>query len=190
MPKSKKLQEFSTPVGSPPPGEPLFLAVGKLLSPHGLKGEILVEIMTDFPERLKIGATIHLGDEHQPVQIISRRNHKNGLLLGLDGITSPEAAKALCGKFLFVKANEIPSLPEGDYYHHQILGLKVISDKGQKLGYVSGILETGANDVLIIRNESGKELLLPHISSVVLSINLNQGEMIVHLLPGITPETK
>ena len=185
MARQKKLQEYTQPSGSPKSGEPLFLAVGRLLRPHGLHGEILMDIYTDFPERLKPGVRIYIGEDHRPTLIRSRRGHDAGFLIGFDSVVSQEEAGMLRNTIIYVKADELPGLPDGEFYHHQLLGLRVITDEGVYLGTLSGILDTGSNDVLIVRSEAGKEVLLPHIESVVRDIDLEVGEMQVHLLDGL-----
>jgi 16S rRNA processing protein RimM len=90
---------------------------------------------------------------------------------------------------MYVSAADRPPLPEGEYYHHQLIGLRVMDDTGQFLGLISGILETGgANDVYVVTSQENRELLLPDIEDVVLSIDLKAGEMRVHLLPGLLPD--
>jgi len=86
---------------------------------------------------------------------------------------------------LYVRAEDIPQLPEGDYYHHQILGLRVVNEEGASLGTVIDILETGANDVCVIHQDSGAEFLLPVTASTILEVNLAQGFMRVHVLEGL-----
>jgi 16S rRNA processing protein RimM len=87
-----------------------------------------------------------------------------------------------------VRADELPALPEGELYQHQILGLRVVSDDGLNIGRLESILETGANDVLIVRQATGGEILLPVIDDVILDIDLDAGEIRVHLTPGLLPE--
>lgn len=176
------------PSGSPLPGEPLFLAVGLLRRPHGVKGEIILDVLTDFPERLRPGTQVYVGDEHRPLRIRSRREHNAGLLLAFDNYRTPEAVGELRNQMLFVSAGDRPALPEGEYYHHQLLGLRVVDENGQYLGVLTTILDTGANDVYIVRPESGPDILLPAIESVILEINLERSEMRVHVLPGLLPE--
>jgi 16S rRNA processing protein RimM len=188
MPKSKKLLEYSQPAGSPTSGEPVFLAVGRLFGPHGLNGEIHMEILTDFPERLKPGRKLYLGDDHQPVEIRSRRGHQNGFLIAFDGYYNPESVQGMQGQYLYASSDELPLLAHGEYYHHQILGLHVVSDDGRELGVVSGILETGANDVYVVQSDDGPEILIPNIREVVIAIDLDQVTMNVHLIPGLIPE--
>lgn len=171
--------------GLPENGEPIFLVVGRLQRPHGLKGEILMGIMTDFPERLQPEATIFIGEDHAPHQILSQRNHNSGLLLKFAEYENREEVGILRNQYAYVRADDRPPLPDGEYYHHQLIGLEVIDDNGNHLGKVTEILETGSNDVYIIRPEEGKELLLPAIDDVVLGIDVEAAEIRVHLLEGL-----
>jgi 16S rRNA processing protein RimM len=107
------------------------------------------------------------------------------LLITFDEYSDPEAAGALRNELLYVRSEDIPHLPEGEYYHHQILGLRVVGENGEGLGTVVDILETGANDVCVVRQESGVEFLLPIVASTVLEIDLDGGFMRVHLLEGL-----
>ncbi|MCS6994458.1 MAG: ribosome maturation factor RimM [Anaerolineales bacterium] len=166
--------------------EPLFyLAVGMFRRPHGVRGDILFTVLTDFPERLRPGTLVYVGEEKRAFKIIRRRPHNDGLLLGFEGITTPEQAARYTGKTAFVRADDRPPLPEGEYYHHQILGLNVFDENGQSLGVVTDILETGANDVYVVKTPEGRELLLPAIHQVILEIDLEHKVMKVHLLPGL-----
>jgi 16S rRNA processing protein RimM len=185
MTQEDKLHKSERPAGSPPSGEPDFLVVGKIRRTHGLRGELLMEILTEFPERLKPGVVVYVGQEHRQLHIRSQRDHNQGLLIAFDGFHNPESAAELRNQLVFVPAGDRPPLPEGEYYHHQLLGLRVVSDEGQDLGIMRQILETGANDVYIVVPEAGPELLLPAIESVILDIDLDRGEMYVHLLPGM-----
>ena len=83
---------------------------------------------------------------------------------------------------------QVPVLPEGEYYHHQLLGLVVIDDQARQLGQIAEIVTTPANDVYVVRRPAGPDLLLPAIPPVVLRVDLEKGEMHVHLLPGLLEE--
>ncbi|PWH14130.1 MAG: 16S rRNA processing protein RimM [Anaerolineae bacterium] len=176
----------ATGPGSPNAGEPVYLAVGMFRRPHGVRGDILFTVLTDFPERLRPGTLVYVGEEKRVFKITRRRPHNDGILFGFEGISTPEQAAKYTGKTVFVRADDRPPLPEGEYYHHQILGLHVFDESGQPLGIVKEILETGANDVYVVQTPNEKELLLPALKQVILEINLEQKTMTVHLLPGMT----
>lgn len=167
--------------GSPQPGEPVYLAVGRLRRSHGLDGEVLMDIMTDFPERLHARKTVYVGDAHKPMKIEAVRRQHMALLIRFEGIEDADSVAVLRNQLVFVKADSLPDLPEGEYYHHQLLGIQVVDEQGQPVGFLSEILETGANDVYLVISPDGKETLLPAIESVVLEVNLEKGEMRVRL---------
>lgn len=168
-----------------PTGEPDYLAVGFLRRPHGVAGEMLMDLHTDFPERLKPGRKLFLGEEHLPVTLSRIRELGNGWLVKLKGIDTPEAAGQYRNTWLSVKTKDVPALPEGQYYQHQLLGLRVMDDEGRTLGSLAEILETGANDVYVVKREDGSELLLPAIPSVILELKPEDGFIRVHLLDGL-----
>jgi 16S rRNA processing protein RimM len=186
--QARQPAQIDGPAGSPDSGEPVFLVVGKLRKPHGLHGELRMEVITDFPERLQPGVTVYAGADYHPIRIRSRRWHGSLLLIAFEGYTDPESAGVLRNRLVSVRADDRPPLPEGEFYHHQLLGLDVVSDEGEALGEVVQILETGANDVYIVRPQAGPDLLLPAIDEVVLDVDLAEGSMRVHLLPGLRPD--
>ena len=163
--------------GSPREGEPVFVAIGLLRRPHGVKGEMVMGILTDFPERIFTGKTVYVGDEHEPLQIASLRGHDQALIIRFAGIQTPEDAGRLRNKNVFTKAAELPQLPDGEFYHHQLIGLAVVDEQENQLGVLSDILETGANDVYLVKTSAGKELLLPAIDDVILEVNLDRREI-------------
>ena len=171
--------------GSPPVGEPEYLVVGFLRRPHGVRGEILMDVHTDFPERLKTGMTLFVGDAYEPVVIAGRRLHGAGMLVRLRGIKTPEEAGRYRNAWVYVPTANRPELPEGEYYHHQLIGMTVVTDEGRELGTLVDVLETGANDVYMVRDADGNELLLPAIPPVILDIDLAGRQMRVHLLDGL-----
>jgi len=147
-----------------------------------------MDVLTDFPERLQVGVLLYAGDAYQPLRIRSVRPHDKVLLIAFEGMHTPEIVGELRNQTLFVKTANLPPLPEGEYYHHQLIGLRVVDEAGMSLGLITSILETGgANDVYLVTDQEKRELLLPDIEEVVLSIDLEAGEMRVHLLPGLLP---
>jgi 16S rRNA processing protein RimM len=180
-----KKPQAAVETGSPTVGEPEYLVVGFLRRPHGIRGEMLMDVHTDFPERLKTGKTVFVGDEYQPMVIASLRAHAAGMLVRFRGVRSPEDAGLYRNTWVYVPTADRPTLPAGEYYHHQLVGLNVFTDEGRELGVLVDVLETGANDVYVVRAADGTETLLPAIPPVVLEVRLADRQMRVHLLDGL-----
>jgi len=173
------------PVPGSPSGEPVYLTVGFLRRPHGIHGEIIMDVHTDFPDRLRAGAKVFVGEDRQPMRIASTRPHGNSLLVAFRGIDTSETVGRLRNTWVYVTAANRPPLPDGKPYQHQIVGLRAITDDGRELGKLTDILETGANDVYVVKSESGAEILLPAIPDVILGYDLSAGVIRVHLIEGL-----
>lgn len=165
--------------------EPRFLVIGRIVKPHGINGEVRVEIHTDLPERFTWLETVYLGkDEPYVIAVKSVRFHKGWALLKLDGYDSREDAEELRSKWLQVPYDEGVPLEEGEYYLYEAVGLSVYTDGGEYLGDVTEILETGANNVFAIHGPQG-EILLPDTAEVIREIDFDARRVLVHLLPGL-----
>lgn len=147
-----------------------------------------MEIYTDFPERLRPPLAVFAGESRHRLTIRSQRPHQEGLLLGFDGIDTPELAGRFRNEVLYVPLADAPELSEGEYYYHELIGLSVVDEAGHPLGTLTEIMETGANDVYVLVDPSGTEILLPAIPEVVLDVDLDARTMRVHLLPGLLGE--
>ena len=147
-----------------------------------------MDVVTDFPERLKPGITLYVGKSHQELRLRGRRWHDRSLLLSFEGYLTPEAVAELRNQWVYVRADDRPALEDGEFYHHQLLGMRVFGEGGNFLGILSEILETGANDVYVVSPEQGPDILLPAIDSVILEIDPDQGAMRVHVLEGLIPD--
>ncbi|MBM4422000.1 MAG: 16S rRNA processing protein RimM [Chloroflexi bacterium] len=165
-----------------PKGEPSFLVIGRVLRPHGVRGELRLAMQTAFPAHLSEVDVVHIGDDHKPYPLKSFRLHKAMLLISVEGCDDRNEADTLRGEIVSIKATDAAPLKPGEYYHHQIVGLTVVTDTGEELGSVVEIIETGANDVYVVRGQVG-EILLPAIKSVILKIEPSQ--MRVHLIDGL-----
>lgn len=174
-----------TPAGSPVEGEPAFLVIGKIRRPHGVRGDVLMEVISDFPERIQPGVTVYVGEFAQPQKITDRRTHKDGLILHFAAYSTAESVGELRNAFVFVRADDRPALENGEFYHHQLLGLIVRTDQSEELGKITEILETGANDVFVVQNEKGQKVYIPYIDELVTDIDIEQGTITVHLIPGL-----
>jgi 16S rRNA processing protein RimM len=167
-------------------GEPVYLAVGLLRRPHGVRGEIMLEIQTDHPEQFVPEAIFYVGEKRLPLTIRSSRPHNQGILISFEGIHDRDEIGKLRNQHLLVNIADLPPLPAGKYYDYPLIGLESIENaSGKNLGNLKEIIKTGANDVYLVKPESGKELLLPDIPEVILDIDLAQSQMSVFLLDGL-----
>lgn len=165
--------------------EPRFLVIGRITKPHGVRGEVRVEVITDVPERFTWLETVFVGqDDPRPVAVESVRFHKSWALLKLAGYDSREAAVDLRGQWLQVPEEEGIPLEEGEYYLYQLVGLEVYTDQGDHLGELVEVLETKANNVFVIHGDRG-EVLLPDIEEVIQEIDFEANTMTVHLIAGL-----
>jgi len=165
-----------------PVSDPQFLAIGKVLRPQGVRGELRLEVYTGSPAHLKEVETVYVGDKQRPYPLESSRLHQKILLIKLKGCDDRQQADEFRGQVIAIARADAAPLRPGQYYHHQIIGLSVISDEGEQLGTITEIIETGANDVYVVKN-GDDELLLPATSSVILKSGPPQ--VIVHLLDGL-----
>ena len=168
-----------------PSGEPLYLSVGFLRRPHGVHGEIIMDLHTDFPERLRKGRRLFLGEEHKAVTLEAMRPHANGVLMKFKAIDTPEQAGQFRNQWVYAAVKDLPPLPKGQHYQHELIGMSVVDENGNPLGVLEEIVETGANDVYVVRDDLGKDLLLPNIPSVVLDLDFARRIIKVHLLEGL-----
>lgn len=173
-----------TPPQSQKQEETRFLAIGQLLAPHGVRGEIRVRVLTDFPQRFKRLKRVFLGDEYLPVEVESARIAYDRVFIKLKGIDTPESARRHTHKLIYVPVEEAVPLEEGQFYWYQIVGLEVWTTDGRRLGKVTDILATGSNDVYVVQGPFG-EVLVPAIEDVIIDIKPNEGRMTIELLEGM-----
>lgn len=168
------------------------MALGRILRPHGVRGELRVEILTDYPERLGQHAYLYLASPDAP-EAVQRyavekwRRHRRVLLLKLGGCDDRNSADELRGQLVQIPLEEAVPLEEGEYYHFQLIGVRVETENGEALGRIAEVLETRANDVYVVRGPRG-EVLLPAVEDVILELDLRLRRMVVHLLPGMLEE--
>ena len=163
--------------------------IGVITRPHGVLGEMKVYPVTDDIKRFKGMKEILMGPpegqkgELSTVKVEGVRFQKNMVLLKLSGIESPEEARKLSQYQLYVKREDAIPLSDGEYYVSDLLGLSVLSEKGEKLGILKDVLKTAANDVYVVKGE--REILVPAVKEYVLSIDLPKGEMTVLFVEGM-----
>jgi 16S rRNA processing protein RimM len=166
--------------------EPRFLMIGQVARPHGVQGEVSVTIMTEFPERFDAMETVYVGNDDtvELLEVVSSRWSGERALLRFAGVHDRNDADKLRGLYLQIPVEEAMTLEEDAYYIYQLVGLSLVTDEGQPLGTLIEVIETGANDVYVVRGDQG-EILIPAINDVVLEVDLEAGLMTVHLIEGL-----
>lgn len=168
-----------------------FIAIGRVSKPHGVKGEIRIEYFN--PEDLRFFSHYQViflqGDEGGPqaYRPISVRPHKKFILAQLEGIRTKEEAEQLRGQAVLIDPAELPPLEEGEYYWHDILGMRVVTEQGEDVGEVTEILPTGGNDVYVVR-KGEKEFLIPATKEVIITIDTKARTMVIRPLKGLLHE--
>lgn len=164
-----------------------FVAVGRVVRPHGVRGILLVTAISPLLDSLREGSTVWLGGGQFQSKVSYIRPHRQRYLLALEGLTDREQAEVWREAEVSIGTDAGAELPEGSYFYWQVIGLEVETESGESLGEIASIIETGANDVYVVRDDTGTELLLPAIGEVVRNVDLERGVMIVRLLDGLRP---
>lgn len=162
------------------------LEIGQIVNTFGIKGEVKVTPFTDDITRFDDLEKVYVKNKKQSEQykVENTRYHKNMVLLKLEGINNPEDAEMLRNAFLEIDREDAIPLEEGTYFIADLIGLDVYTDEGKLLGKVDDIYNTGANDIYVIKDGLGKQILLPGIKEVIKEVILDE-KIIVHLIPGL-----
>ena len=146
-------------------------------------GAVKAKVLSDVAHRFDVGQLLYIRSD--PYSIASStRIPTDQVILKLRGIDSLAAAQSLIGERVTVPEASVPLLPEGEYFHYQLLGLRVFTEEGEDLGQLTDILETGSNDVYVVSGGQA-ELLIPALAEVVRKVQVAEGTMVVRLLPGL-----
>ncbi len=164
-----------------------YLRVGVISSTHGLKGEVKVFPTTDDPERFRKLKTVFLdtGKDHQLLTITGVRFFKNQVILKFKEFQDINEVERYRGRDLLIKREQAVPLGENENFIVDLIDLEVFDDTEQRLGILTDVLQTGANDVYVVETEEGKEILLPAIPSCILEVDLENGRMLVHVPEGL-----
>jgi 16S rRNA processing protein RimM len=162
------------------PGGEGLLAVGKILRPHGIRGALVVEALTDWPERFAPGARMLLEMEpsdHREVTVVTGGPHKGRLLVALEGVCSIEDAEKLRGKYLMIEACDAAEL----------VGMKLQDEAGKTLGEVADVLCREAQDMLVAEAPDGSEFSVPMVAEFIKDVDVEKRVITVSLLEGMAP---
>ncbi len=164
-----------------------YLELGQIVNTKGLKGEVKLNSFAEdnaiFERLPKVFLKSKSGIQEKQIEKVGY--NKNQVILKFKDCNSIEEAETLRNAYLLVKRTDLDDLPEGVYYIADLIGLEVYTDKGEFLGKVDYIYSTGANDIYVVKNEMGKQKLLPGTDEVIKETNLAEGKIIVHLIEGL-----
>ena len=169
-----------------------ILTLGKVGAVYGIKGWLKIHSFTDIPEAIfdYTPWSINLGGKSQSMNITDWRKHNNGLIAKVAGIDDRDQAQSMVGFEISVSSEELPDLPDGEFYWKDLMGMKVVTSNGYDLGVVSDMMETGANDVLVVKANFNdgfgkKERLIPYIlEQVIIQVSAEKKQIEVDWDPG------
>ena len=163
------------------------LEIGQIINTFGIKGEVKVIPFTNDIRRFDELENIYVKTkkESKLYKIESIKYHKNMVLIKLKSINTPEQAELLKNAYIEIDRNQAIQLKEGEYFIVDLIGLDVYTDEGKLLGKVDDIYNTGANDIYVVKDELGKQILLPGIKEVIKNVDLDSEKITVHLIPGL-----
>lgn len=159
------------------------IVVGRIRAAWGVRGDVSVEVLSDAPNRFAVGSELRL--RCKPTRVERSRKNKRGVLVKLDAVADRTQAESLRGEELTILPDQIEPLPDGVYYHFQILGMQVLTDDGECLGNISEIIVTGSNDVYVVHKDDRRDILIPALPDVVLDVDLQTSRMTVSLPDGL-----
>lgn len=164
-----------------------YLQVGVITSTHGVRGEVKVYPTTDDAARYKKLKSVFLdtGTELRELQIAGVKFFKNLVILKFKGIDNINDIEQYKGRSLLVTRDNAVKLEENEYFIADLIGLSVETENGEALGELQDVLQTGANDIYVVKKEGSPEILIPAIRDCILKVDLDAGCMQVHLLEGL-----
>ena len=167
-----------------------LLEIGKIVNTHGLRGEVKVVPWTDSPDDFEAVEKVFLKikSEYMPLTVKAVRYQKNNLIVKFNEFNDINEILPYKGATLYCDRDELGELPEGVYYIVDLIGLTVVSDEGDTVGVIADVFNTGANDIYDVKREGKKNLLLPVIDEVVKEIDMEKGQVTVHIMEGLDDE--
>ncbi|MFN8377049.1 MAG: ribosome maturation factor RimM [Anaerolineae bacterium] len=173
---------------------PDFLLIGEILRPHGVHGELKVRVLTEYPERIPSIPVVYIGagvgaSNPRALHVESMRMHQGFALIKFRETPDRTMAERLRGQYVMVRIEDAVPLEEGEFYLYQVVGLPVWTDDGRELGVVTEVLETGANDVYVVKGDAYGEVLIPVTPDTILRTDIQGRQITVRLPDGLLPGT-
>ena len=167
-----------------------YFEIGLITTTHGLKGEVKVFVTSDDPKRLESLDTVFLmrKGERKDLKISTVRYFKNQAIVKFESYDRIEDVQELRGEHLYIDRDQAEPLEEGEYYLSDLIGCDVTVEDGSAFGSVKDVLQTGANDVLIVRREGKADALIPVIKDCIVEMAVDERRLVVHLLEGLVRE--
>lgn len=163
------------------------IVIGKIVAPHGVRGDIRIMPLTDKPEQFLDLEYLLLKDGRK-LTVKNARFHKRMVLVTTDEITTMNEAELLREQNVYIKSEDLPPLEDGRFYVADLVGMPVFDEKGVQIGQFKDALTTGSNDVYVIAVPNGKDILIPALKIYVKEINLAEKRIVVTMPEWIDEE--
>lgn len=160
-----------------------YIEIGKIVNTYGIKGQLKIVPYTDNIKRFEKLKKIYINEKEYLIENV--KYIKNIVILKLQGINTIEQAEEYRNLYMYIDRKDAIKLPKDTYFIRDLIGIEVYTNDGEKLGIIDDIFKTGSNDVYVVRNSLGKQILLPAISSVIEKIDLENKKVIVNLIKGL-----
>lgn len=167
---------------------PKYIIIGRIMKPHGVRGALKVEPLTDDPKRFDLLQTVYLGPEDDPIESfkVERVQYlKKQVILSLQTICTFEDADLWRTKFVQISIADAMPPAEGSHYYYELVGLAVYTDKNQYVGRINDILSYPANEIFVVHDDDDREILIPDVPAFIRDINVKEGKMIITPIDGL-----
>ena len=176
-------------MSSPKAQNPKYLVIGQITKPHGVRGELRVDVTTDLPERYHQLETVLIAkNERQTPQemvVDSVRFHQEKALIKFVGYNYRDQVEGFRKWLVLIPTEEAIPLEDGEFFYYQLIGMEMVTDEGEPVGVVKEIIQTGANDVFVVSHREKGELLIPDTEEVVTNVDADLRTITIHIIPGL-----